>query len=213
MGREFLDVFSEWANDYDTFVEGQDPAYQPVFKDYSLILDTIVTKSGASVLEFGIGTANLTLRLLAAGKSVFPIEPSPEMRQIAKAKLPAEIVVYDGDLETYPRPAMPIDTIVSSYVFHHLTDAEKAEALKDYATLLPKNGKLVFADTMFQTKKALDEKVQYALEKNYADLAADLVREYYPLIPTMEEAFRTAGFTANFIQMNDYVWIVEATKI
>ena len=66
---------------------------------------------------------------------------------------------------------------------------------------------------MFQTKKALDEKVQYALEKNYADLAADLVREYYPLIPTMEEAFRTAGFTANFIQMNDYVWIVEATKI
>ena len=81
MGREFLDVFSEWANDYDTFVEGQDPAYQPVFKDYSLILDTIVTKSGASVLDFGIGTANLTLRLLAAGKSVLPIEHSPEMSQ------------------------------------------------------------------------------------------------------------------------------------
>ncbi|MGX7417280.1 class I SAM-dependent methyltransferase [Carnobacterium gallinarum] len=213
MGREFLEVFSDWAEEYDTFVQGQDPAYQPVFKDYSVILKTIVEKSGNSVIEFGIGTGNLTLLLLESGRKVFPIEPSPEMRQLASLKLPHSVTIYDGDLQHYPLPTEPVDTIVSSYVFHHLTDAEKLVALKDYATLLPKSGKLIFADTMFQTQESYDEKIQQAYTANFIDLAEDLEREYYPLITTMENSFKEAGFSAIFTPMNDYVWLVEATKL
>ncbi|MEG0444114.1 MAG: SAM-dependent methyltransferase, partial [Carnobacterium sp.] len=30
MGREFLEIFSDWSEDYDEFVEGKDPEYQEV---------------------------------------------------------------------------------------------------------------------------------------------------------------------------------------
>ncbi|TFI76424.1 class I SAM-dependent methyltransferase [Carnobacterium divergens] len=212
MGREFLTVFSEWATDYDTFVEGKDPAYQAVFKNYKEILNQVVRRSGDSVLEFGIGTGNLTSLLLASGKRVFPIEPSLEMRQLAKEKLPADFVIYDGDLEEYPRPTFPIDTIVSTYVFHHLTDSEKQLALKDYYHQLTADGKIIFADTMFESTQAYQSAIENAEISGFYDLASDLKREYYPLISTMRDAFQKAGFTVSFEQMNDFVWLVEAQK-
>ena len=53
-----------------------------------------------------------------------------------------------------------IDAFVSTYVFHHLTDDEKRIALKKYATLLPKNGKVVFADTVFLTEEAKQAQIE-----------------------------------------------------
>ena len=72
MGREFLGIFTEWSSDYDDFVEGKDPEYQAVFEGYSTILKEIVRRSGLNVLEFGIGTGNLTQELILAGNWVFP---------------------------------------------------------------------------------------------------------------------------------------------
>ena len=44
LGREFLDVFTEWAEEYDAFVQGKDKQYKEVFEDYEKILDSIVGK-------------------------------------------------------------------------------------------------------------------------------------------------------------------------
>ena len=48
------------------------------------------------MLEFGVGTGNLTARLLKAGLKVTGIEPSPAMREKAIAKLETTDIV-DGD--------------------------------------------------------------------------------------------------------------------
>ncbi|EDP67560.1 hypothetical protein CAT7_05413 [Carnobacterium sp. AT7] len=213
MGREFLGIFTEWSSDYDDFVEGKDPEYQAVFEGYSTILKEIVRRSGLNVLEFGIGTGNLTQELILAGKWVFPVEPSEEMRKIAKTKLPNEIVIYDGDMQQYPSPTKQLDTIVSSYVFHHLTDKEKSLALKDYANQLEVGGKVIFADTMFESQATNEQAIAQAKQKQFYALAKDLEREYYPLIPTLKELFEQAGFRVAFHQMNEYVWIVEGTKL
>ncbi|WP_407371993.1 class I SAM-dependent methyltransferase [Carnobacterium sp.] len=212
MGREFLDIFTDWSSDYDDFVEGNDPEYKAVFEGYSNILKEIVQRSGMNVLEFGIGTGNLTQRLLSSGKWVFPIEPSKEMRELAKKKLPSEIMIYDGDLQNYPKPTRQVDTIVSSYVFHHLTDTEKGIALKKYADQLEKGGKVVFADTMFESQEVLNQKIVQAKEHKFYTLADDLEREYYTLIPTLLNLFNLAGFNVSIEQMNEYVWIVEGEK-
>ncbi|ALV22010.1 MAG: class I SAM-dependent methyltransferase [Carnobacterium sp.] len=212
MGREFLEIFSDWSEDYDEFVEGKDPEYQEVFKNYDRILNELVSRSGNSIIEFGIGTGNLTLKLLAAGKTVFPIEPSREMREAAQKKLPTELEIIDGDLQKYPKPDRAIDTMVSSYVFHHLTDKEKALVLKDYALQLEENGKVVFADTMFKSKAAFFQKLNEAKKQNFYRLAEDLEREYYPIVSTVEQLFEEAGFDVDVQQMNDYVWIVTGTK-
>lgn len=212
MGREFLDIFTDWSNDYDDFVEGKDPQYKAVFEGYNSILKDIVQRSGTRVLEFGIGTGNLTQQLIKAGKWVFPVEPSEEMRKIAKKKLPDEVNIYDGDLQQYPQPKQQVDTIVSSYVFHHLTDTEKRIALRDYASQLKAGGKVIFADTMFESKEVLEQTIIQAKLNHFDALAEDLEREYYPLIPNLKELFELAGFDVVFQQKNNYVWIVEGTK-
>src|SRR5699024_5442347 len=120
MGREFLKVFEEWASSYDESVSGDDPQYRDVFDGYDTILDEVAQLSEGTVLEFGLGTGNLTRKILAKGQPVIGIEPSEPMRNVAKEKLP-ELEIHEGDFLAFPLPDQPIDTIVSTYAFHHLT--------------------------------------------------------------------------------------------
>jgi putative AdoMet-dependent methyltransferase len=204
-------VFKGWAEEYDAFVQGEDEQYRAVFSNYDEILEEIVARSGERVIEFGIGTGNLTKKLVNAGKTVFPIEPSVEMREKAKEKLPQEVEVVDGDMQSYPIPDYPVDTIVSSYVFHHLTDSEKAEALKGYAEILEPGGKVVFSDTLFVSEMAYRQTIEEAARLEYHELVADLQREYYPILETLYTIVRQAGFTrVSFTQMNEFVWMMEA---
>ena len=76
MGREFIELFEDWAENYDDTVSGYDNEYREVFDGYGEILDRVVSKSYGHVLEFGVGTGNLTARLLEAGLEVTGIEPS-----------------------------------------------------------------------------------------------------------------------------------------
>lgn len=81
MGREFLGLFEQWAESYDRSVEGGDEQYRDVFAGYDRILNTVADKAGRVVLEFGVGTGNLTKKLLERGKTVYGIEPSAPMRK------------------------------------------------------------------------------------------------------------------------------------
>lgn len=211
MGREFIELFEEWAEDYDNSVVGEDPQYAEVFANYDVILDAVVDHSVGRVLEFGVGTGNLSKKLLQAGHSVIGIEPSKEMRSIAKRKIPG-LTILDGDFLIYPTPTGKIDTITSTYAFHHLTDDEKEIAIKQFAELLPLNGKVVFGDTMFKTEADKRMQIKEAVEKGYHDLAEDLNREYYPTLDTMKNAFEKHGFDVSFRQMNDFVWVLTANK-
>ncbi|WP_339228882.1 class I SAM-dependent methyltransferase [Oceanobacillus sp. FSL K6-2867] len=211
MGREFIELFEEWAEDYDKSVVGEDPQYAEVFVNYDAILNEVVEQSVGRVLEFGVGTGNLSKKLLQAGHDIIGIEPSKEMRTIAKKKIPG-LTILDGDFLIYPTPAEKIETITSTYAFHHLTDEEKAIATKQFAELLPPNGKVVFGDTMFKTEADKEMQIKYAMEKRHYDLAEDLNREYYPTLDTMKNAFEKHGFDVSFRQMNNFVWVLTASK-
>ncbi|WP_163151941.1 class I SAM-dependent methyltransferase [Anoxybacillus sp. MB8] len=211
MGREFLDIFETWAQSYDSSVYGHDEQYRDVFDGYETILNTVVEKSGDVVLEFGVGTGNLTKKLIEAKKTVYGIEPSAPMRELAKEKLP-NVSIEDGDFLQFPLPNEPIDTIVSTYAFHHLTDTEKEEAIGKYSALLRKGGKIVFADTAFIDREAHEAMIAEAKQKGFVDLAEDLQREYYTTIPELEHMFTTHGFTVTFTPMNRFVWLMEAVK-
>lgn len=213
MGLEFMPIFEEWAAGYDEEVNGSNPEYQEVFAGYWETLAEITKASGDTVLEFGSGTGNLTEKLVAAGKTVYPIEPSAEMRRIAERKpLLQQLTFLEGDMENFPELPEAVDTIVSNLVFHHLTAAEKRQVIKRYHQLLPKDGKIIFGDTMFLSQatyaKILTEK--RALGEH--DLVADLEREYYPLMEEVEEYFTENGFQTMYRQMNRFVWLVIAKK-
>jgi putative AdoMet-dependent methyltransferase len=212
MGREFLDLFEEWAESYDQSVEGYDEEYREVFANYDDILNTVADKAGNVVLEFGVGTGNLTKKLIEQGKTVYGVEPSAPMRKKAREKLGANVSIVDGDFLQFPLPPEPIDTVVSTYAFHHLTDAEKGEAIAKYGKLLKKGDKIVFADTAFRDKQAFQQAIQEARARGFHNLAEDLEREYYTTLDVLTKLFAEHGFSVTFTQKNAFVWVMEAVK-
>ncbi|MET0785584.1 MAG: class I SAM-dependent methyltransferase [Paenisporosarcina sp.] len=210
MGREFVEIFDEWVDSYDASVSGQDPEYRDVFDKYEEILSAVAERSSGTVLEFGTGTGNLTAKLVEAGYKVIGIEPNAAMRKVTGERFP-QIPLIDGDLLSFESQEQ-VDTIVSTYVFHHLTDEDKGKALTKYASLLSQGGKVVFADTVFITEQAKQDQINKERARGYNHVADDLEREYYTTISVLESAFKNAGFEIHFERMNDYVWLMEATK-
>ncbi|MGN1400851.1 MAG: class I SAM-dependent DNA methyltransferase [Bacillus sp. (in: firmicutes)] len=212
MGREFLPIFADWASRYDKTVSGGDVEYAEVFRNYESILEEVAHLSSGHVLEFGAGTGNLTERLLLKGRRVTAIEPSVQMMEIAMKKLSSNhLDMLEGDFLEFPT-AHEVDTIVSTYAFHHLTDQEKEKAIQAYGNLLPIGGKIVFADTMFESEETFLKTVEDAEKLGYHTLAEDLRTEYYPLMEDMEAMFTKNGFDVQFKRCNHFAWIVEAIK-
>ncbi|MBK3494968.1 class I SAM-dependent methyltransferase [Viridibacillus sp. YIM B01967] len=211
MGREFIHLFDDWAKSYESSVTGQDKEYRDVFEGYENILEKVANASTGTVIEFGTGTGNLTLKLVAAGRDVIGIEPHESMREITGRRCP-NIQLVDGDLQNFSIEDKVIDSIVSTYVFHHLTDEEKQEVLKTYAKLLQAGGKIIFADTAFASEEHKLAQVKKERARDFHAVADDLEREYYTTIPKLQTMFQEAGFDVIFNQLNDYVWYMEATK-
>jgi len=211
MGREFIDLFDKWAQSYDTAVRGGDKEYEEVFERYDQILNSVADKAYGNVVEFGVGTGNLTEKLLQRGLRVWGIEPSKGMRKKAKEKFP-RLQLINGDFLHFPHVDAAIDSIVSSYAFHHLTDEEKDQALALYSQLLRKNGKIIFADTLFEDKKSKQAILKDAEQRGFFQLHHDLKTEYYPLKETMANLFQKNGFDVSFAPLNRYVWLMEAIK-
>lgn len=145
------------------------------------------------------------------GSTVFGVEPSEAMREIAAKKLP-KLLLHEGNFLDFPDFVSPIDSIVSTYAFHHLTDTEKDTAIAKFAELLTTNGKVIFADTMFESASAKEDIIENAAKKGYTDLIADLNREYYPTIGTLKELFEKNQFSVTFKKMNDFVWLLVAER-
>jgi|SRR5699024_3465006 len=211
MGREFIDLFEGWAGTYDETVAGMDPQYAAVFSGYEDILQEVVDRTFGNVLEYGVGTGNLTKKLLQANHKVIGIEPSGSMLQAARTKLP-NAHLEEGDFLSFPKSDMPIDSIVSTYAFHHLTDEEKEKAIKQFSAILPEKGKVIFADTVFETEKAKESAIAKAKQSNFPDLAADLQREYYTTVPVLDDIFTAHDFEVSWKQMNEFVWLIVAIK-
>ncbi|PAM91521.1 SAM-dependent methyltransferase, partial [Flavobacterium sp. IR1] len=123
-----------------------------MFSNYELILESVAQASKGLVLEFGVGTGNLTEKLLERSLDVIGIEPSSAMRHLAQTKI-ANLLIMDGDFLSYNLPVNQVDTIVSTYAFHHLTDQEKHQAIRQYKNILSSDGSIVFADTIFLSTK------------------------------------------------------------
>lgn len=207
MGLQFMDIFKEWASEYDSTVSGRDPQYEEVFKGYDAMLNEVVSHLKGTVMEFGVGTGNLSEKILAH-HDLIAVEPSPEMRAVAEQKLGVQ--VRDGDFLNFPEDE-EIETIVSSYAFHHLTDTEKREAVERYVSTLDAP-RFVLLDTMFESKASRQHIIDWATERGYNDLVEDLNREFYPYTTTIRSMLEDNGYNVDMAQKNKFVWLVIATK-
>jgi putative AdoMet-dependent methyltransferase len=86
-------------------------------------------------------------------------------------------------------------------------------AIEKYGKLLATGGKIVFADTMYESEEAYKRAIEDALSKGFINLATDLKTEYYTTIPILRAMLEKHGFEVRFDRCNDFVWILEAVKM
>ncbi|NMD71732.1 class I SAM-dependent methyltransferase [Bacillus sp. DNRA2] len=211
MGLEFVRLFDEWADSYDHSVTGHDLEYRAVFAGYHKILQAVADRVSGNIVEFGVGTGNLTEKLLKQQNQVIGFEPSSAMREKAFEKIP-NARIRNGDFLNFKLDGS-CDAIVSTYAFHHLTDQEKAEAFSKYSLLLNKGGKIVFADTVFLNEQHKLAVIDKAIKHDFFNLAEDLRTEYYSTIPALTAMLHANDFSVEFIQLNSFVWLMDATKL
>lgn len=212
VGSQFVKLFDKWAETYDHDVYGDDEQYREVFAGYDAILEKVAERAAGTVLEFGVGTGNLTEKLMQRGHRVYGVEPSPGMRDIAKAKLP-DLTLLEGDFLQYPAIDDVIHSIVSTYAFHHLTDDEKSIAIGQFYERLADGGKVVFADTAFLSEDERQAIMRDAALRGLDNLLHDLRTEYYPLVDTLRKMFTDHHFKVKFSRLNRFVWLMEAIKV
>jgi putative AdoMet-dependent methyltransferase len=156
--RDRVELFDRWAERYDQSVGGDSFP----LAGYSEVLGKIVSlaevKSDHRVLDVGIGTANLAMRIAPAGCVLWGIDFSEEMLKRARAKLPTAHLIKVDLLDGWPE-GLPnrFDRIVSAYVFHEFAESVKLRLIGDLVEHLAIDGVIVIGDVAFPTAEARDE--------------------------------------------------------
>jgi cysteine synthase A len=212
----FNALFDDWADTYDKTIYMKSGEYQEVFLNYTEILNETVKHiskyEGATVLDIGAGTGNLTNVTAKAGYTTTGIEPNSKMRDIAIDKYPS-ISFLAGTFLALPIDENSVDSIVSSYAFHHLTDAEKRDSIKLLKTKLKPDGNVIISDTMYSSLEEKESIIKDATAKGYTNLVHDLETEFYTTHEFLTNLFECEGFHVSYQQMNKFVWILTAKLI
>jgi ubiquinone/menaquinone biosynthesis C-methylase UbiE len=106
---------------------------------------------GQQVLEIGCGTGNLTVMLQQRHPriDVVALDPDAHALDIARQKgerTHSEIKWVQGFGDAIPYPAAAFDRVLSSFMLHHLTHAEKRATLSDAFRVLKAGGSMHIVD-------------------------------------------------------------------
>nr|WP_238352676.1 class I SAM-dependent methyltransferase [Kribbella solani] len=133
------------------------------------------------VLDFGCGTGLLTRSLVAPGRVVVGVDPSPTMLGYARRQPGADAVRWiDGDYRAI-EPSGDADLVVSSgNTMMHVSDADHVPALSALAGALRSGGTIAF-ETRNPAARAWE---QWTREATYGerDTSVGRLREWIDLI-------------------------------
>jgi putative AdoMet-dependent methyltransferase len=198
--------FDEYADDYDGWVDSDDPVYAR----YEYVLDRVVDLSGAApgrkILDIGTGTGNLAERLLALGANVTGLDPSRKMLGRAAAKpgcQGVDLVCVREPFLDLPYSDATFDAVVSTYAFHHVHPAKKARCVREMVRVLRSGGSWVLGDLVFRNEAA---------EQTALELYDWMEEEYYARIDELVPVFEILRMKLRSEQVTPVTWILWAVK-
>jgi len=136
--------FSEMAAEYD---DSQTPEYRACA---DLVIEHAAPEPDDVVLDLGAGTGAIGLALAERAERVVLRDVSEGMLEQARAKVAdrgLENVAVGAGSFREPNYDGPADVVVSNFALHHLSDAEKREAIAVMAGYEP--DRIVLGDVMF----------------------------------------------------------------
>ena len=137
---------------YDALIDqNNDPARDPrPLRDYMdqwdgpAFLDALTLTPEKAVLEIGVGSGRLALRIAPLCAVFWGIDLSPKTITRAEENLSScpNVTLITGDFLEYPFPR-PFDVIYSSLTFFHISNKE--EAIRKVTSLLTPGGRFVLS--------------------------------------------------------------------
>lgn len=143
---------------YDLMIdENNDPVHDPEpLREYmdkwygQQFIDLLQLTKGKSVLEIGVGTGRLAVRVAPECREIFGIDLSPKTAERAKENLKKQtnVTLVCGDFMSYEF-GRKFDVIYSSLTFMHIKD--KQAAINKVKTLLNISGRFVLSIDKIQS--------------------------------------------------------------
>jgi len=138
--------FDEMATEYD---EDQSEEYRAAV---SLVVESADPGRDETVLDLGTGTGAIALELTVDARRVLGRDISEGMldraREKARRRGLDDVSFAVGQFREPNVPAdASVDVVTSNFAMHHLSDAEKREAIATLADLAPR--RIVLGDVMF----------------------------------------------------------------
>ena len=135
--RESQVGYAGWASTYDEPGNGLFAIDEPAVK---AILDTLPI---GDALDAACGTGRFAVVLAERGHRVVGVDSSPEMLEVACAKLP-NADFHLGELADLPVPDASVDVVVCALALTHVPDL--APVMAEFARVLRPGGHVVIAD-------------------------------------------------------------------
>lgn len=113
--------------------------------DRPAMLDLLGPVDGQDVLDAGCGPGWYAVALLDRGARVVALDGTPEMTDIARARLGsrARVILHDLERPPTPLPEAAFDAVVLALVIHHIDD--RAGLLAELFRVLRPGGRLVLS--------------------------------------------------------------------
>ena len=173
MGKDWLLPF------YDTFTW-----LLGVPRIHRRLVELAAIEPGHRVLEIGCGPGGLVLRAQRMHPDAEIVGLDPDPLALAKARRKADRagrpVRFDqGKAGELPYPDESFDRVLSSFMFHHLDDAEKRRALAEVRRVLRPGGQLHLVDVAGHHRGTFGHRMQRdeRLRDNVGDGIPDRMRE------------------------------------
>ncbi|CCQ34813.1 trans-aconitate 2-methyltransferase protein [Halorhabdus tiamatea SARL4B] len=196
----------EHAARFDEQADAYDGDNSPEYRACAdLVIEHADPDGDDTVLDLGTGTGAIALALAPAAGHVIGRDISEGMREQARGK------AADRGLDNtefgegrFRDPNLPdgadVDVVVSNFAMHHLSDAEKRDAIETIASLEPT--RFVLGDVMFFGTPDPDEPF-------YSPDVDDPAT-----VGTLVDAFTDAGFALTAVErVHDQVGVLVAERV
>ncbi|AFO58620.1 MULTISPECIES: class I SAM-dependent methyltransferase [unclassified Natrinema] len=188
--------FDEQAGEYD---ESKSEEYHACA---NLVIEHAAPGADDVVLDLATGTGAIALALAPDAKRVVGRDISDGMLAEAKQKADddgLENLAFDTGRFREPEYDGPVDIVTSNFAMHHLSDAEKREAIAVIADLEPRT--FVLGDVMFFGEPDPDEPF-------YSPAVDDPAT-----VGMLADAFTDAGFSLTAVErVHDQVGVLVAER-